>query len=286
MPAGAGKMTGRVRDLALIVGLSYDLCASLYEHVNRFPRAQRTLLGRVILDEALRMLAALSRANRLADKMEALEEASGRLDALRIALRLAKRLGFLSDPGYAALTETADEVGRMLGGWLKHERGRDPPEAADADRTEARREPAAEPPSAGPAPARAGRPASKGAVRYKMESPPIERYLAAKLAHPTAIVLIEAGAFCQAFFEDAHLLGRALGLSVRELSADSEPEKIFACGLPQGEARELYRAARPSRPGRARGVGGGPHRRPDSWRQLQQRHERGPVRGQRQQPAV
>jgi len=43
-------------ELIPIVQRSYDLCVVLYEHVNRFPRAQRTLLGRVILDEALRML--------------------------------------------------------------------------------------------------------------------------------------------------------------------------------------------------------------------------------------
>lgn len=80
---------------------AYDLCAALYAHVNRFPRAQRTLLGRLILDEALRMMAALTLANRLADKRGALEEASGHLDALRIALRLAKRLAYLPNRAYA-----------------------------------------------------------------------------------------------------------------------------------------------------------------------------------------
>lgn len=99
--------SGRPDEGAPIVGLTYDLCGSLYEHVNRFPRAQRTLLGRVVLDEALRMLAALTVANRLADKREALAEASGRLDAVRIALRPATRLGFLSNPGYESLNGTA-----------------------------------------------------------------------------------------------------------------------------------------------------------------------------------
>lgn len=52
------------QDLIPVVQRSYDLCAGLYEHVNRFPRAQRTLLGRVILDDALRMLVSLTVANR------------------------------------------------------------------------------------------------------------------------------------------------------------------------------------------------------------------------------
>ncbi len=96
---------------APIIGRAYDLCAELYEHVDRFPRAQRTLLGRVILDEGLRMLTALTLANRLADKREALAQASGHLDALRITLRLAKRLGFLSNRGYESLTAWAGEAG-------------------------------------------------------------------------------------------------------------------------------------------------------------------------------
>lgn len=49
---------------------AYDLCAALYEHVNRFPRAQRTLLGRLILDEAPRMPTELTLANRLADRIQ------------------------------------------------------------------------------------------------------------------------------------------------------------------------------------------------------------------------
>ena len=147
--------------------------------MNRFPRAQRTLLGRVILDEALGMLAALTLANRLTDKRDCLAEASGRLDTLRITVRLAKRLGYLSNPGYESLTETADEVGRMLGGWLKYERGRGQPAG---QRAVAEPEAAAEPRGPRPAPAGAGRPARKGAVRYTMRSPLVERYLNAKLA--------------------------------------------------------------------------------------------------------
>lgn len=235
-------MPNRPQDLVPIVGLTYDLCASLYEHVNRFPRAQRTLLGRVILDEALRMLSALTVANRLGDKREALVEASGRLDAVRIGLRLAKRLSFLSNPGYESLTDATDEVGRMFGGWLKYERRRWAADGAGAEPE------AAEPPGAEPAPAPAASASRKGAVRYTMRSPLVEPYLAAKLAHPTALVLVEAGAFCQAFFEDAQLLGRELGIAVRDLAADSEPERIFACAVPTARL-ESY-VARLGRAGR------------------------------------
>jgi len=104
-----------------IVQRSYDLCVGLYGHVNRFPRAQRGLLGRVILDDALQLLTVLTLATRRTARGELLEEASGRLDALRIAWRLGRRLGFLSNGGYEEVSKVVDEVGRMLGGWLKHE---------------------------------------------------------------------------------------------------------------------------------------------------------------------
>lgn len=212
-------MGGHPADLIPIVQRAYDLCVDLYAHVNRFPRAQRTLLGRVILDDGLQMLVLLTVANRRAEKQASLTEASGRLDALRITLRLATRLGFLSNGGYARLSGMADEVGRMLGGWLKYEDGVGAVESAAAGR----------PP----------RPSRPRGVRYTMTSPLIEQYLRLKLEHPEAIVFIRAGAFYQTFFEDAVVCGRTLTLAVRNLAADSEPEKILACGIPVG-ALERY----------------------------------------------
>ena len=58
---------------------SYDLCAGLYEHVNRFPRAWRTLLGRVMLEDALHMMVLLTVAKRRTQKGETLAGASGLL---------------------------------------------------------------------------------------------------------------------------------------------------------------------------------------------------------------
>jgi len=206
-----------------VVQRSYDLCASLYAHVNRFPRAERGLLGRVILDDALQMLTLLTVATRRTARVESLEEASGRLDALRIALRLSKRLGFLSNGGYEELSSAADEVGRMLGGWLKHEAA---PEGSQTAGLVS--EPAAAPAAiAGKAKPRLG------GVRYTMTSPTVDRYLRLKLDHPQAIVFVTLGAFCQTFFEDAVACGQALRLAVRNVAAESEPEKILTCGIPK-----------------------------------------------------
>ena len=210
-------MASRSRDLIPVVQKSYDLCAGLYTHVHRFPRAERGLLGRVILEDALAMLVSLTVANRRTDKTETLREASGRLDALRITLRLGKQLGFVSNGGYEDLSKGADEVGRMLGGWLKHEQGG-----------------TAVPPGAAPPPAITPAPKKRtGGVRYTMRSPTVERYLRLKLEHPRAVVFVTVGAFRQTFFEDATECGRILRVAVRDLATESESAAILTCGIPK-----------------------------------------------------
>jgi hypothetical protein len=74
-------MAARGTDLIPVVQKSYDLCAGLYTHVNRFPRAERGLLGRVILEDALAMLVSLTVANRRTDKAETLREAPPRVES-------------------------------------------------------------------------------------------------------------------------------------------------------------------------------------------------------------
>jgi hypothetical protein len=174
------------------------------------------------------MLALLTVANRLRERAGSLAEASGRLDAVRIALRLSHQLGFLSHGGYELLSVRADEVGRMLGGWIKH---------VSAATSEAPL-PASSPP-ASPA-------AKRGGSRYTMTSPTIEKYLRAKLDHPSTLVVVAVGAFYQTFFEDAVWCARELKFQLRDLAADSEPEKIPACGFPRGRL-EHYREVLASR---------------------------------------
>jgi hypothetical protein len=100
-------MGSRGRDLIPVVQKSYDLCANLYAYVNRFPRAQRGLLGRVILEDALQMLVSLTVANRRAEKTETLHEARKH----RAMARHVRRRSLASDaigvavggqPGYIA----------------------------------------------------------------------------------------------------------------------------------------------------------------------------------------
>jgi len=165
-------------ELIPIVQRAYDFAVDLHGAVNRFPRAQKPLLGRELIGLALRLLLTLVTANRRRDKVPDLEEASGTVDALRIALRLSTRLSLLSHKGYEGLSMELDEIGRMLGGWLKQSA------MASADTPEAR-------PAVPDAPAKRPR----APVRYRMTSPQVERYLRAKLGHAQDIVFVKSGVF-------------------------------------------------------------------------------------------
>jgi hypothetical protein len=103
---------------------------------------------------ALRLLVTLVTAKRRRAKVPELDEESGTVDALRITLRLSTRRSLLSHKGDEALSDNLDEMGRMLGGWLKHSA------AAVADVTEARA-PMPDAPAKQPG----------GGVRYRMTSP-------------------------------------------------------------------------------------------------------------------
>jgi hypothetical protein len=203
-----------------IIQKSFDFNVTLYGYVDKFPRAHKALLGREILRLALELVVLLVTANHRANKVPELQQSSARLDALRITLRLAKRLAFLSNKSYEVLSQDLIEIGRMLGGWLKQSAGRMAEDVSGdfSENTAQQKEDA-------------GR--RKGqAVRYTMTSPKVEAYLKAKLEQPEKIVLVKTGVFYKTFFEDAMFCHNRLRLQVHNLAAPSEAVAIPSCGFP------------------------------------------------------
>ena len=52
-------------------------------------------------------------------ELPALEKASLKLNFLRVFLRLMKEVKTIDNKKYILLEEMVDEIGRMLGGWIK-----------------------------------------------------------------------------------------------------------------------------------------------------------------------
>jgi len=97
----------------------YDLILWLYPTVNKFPKSQRFVLGQQIEATVLEILKKVIEANAEINKLPYLKKISVELDKLRILTRLSKDLKFISINQYQFASEKSNEIGKVLGGWMK-----------------------------------------------------------------------------------------------------------------------------------------------------------------------
>lgn len=108
----------------------HDLALWLLPHTARWPKRLRYALAQPVEVAAVALAVDLAEAETRRGRVraEALARADGRLMGLRALLRLARDLGLLSSGAYEYVAERLDEVGRLLGGWMRRETH--PPRAA------------------------------------------------------------------------------------------------------------------------------------------------------------
>lgn len=97
----------------------YDLILWIYPLINKFPKKQRFILGQQLENTLLEILKGIIQANQEKNKLTTLKQVSIDLDKFRILYRLAKDLRFMSIRQYQFGVEKINEVGKMLGGWMK-----------------------------------------------------------------------------------------------------------------------------------------------------------------------
>lgn len=97
----------------------YDLMVYSFPIIGRFPKEQRFVLGQQIETAMLEIGKAIVHANKLRQKRAKLYEIDVELEKLRFLIRLAKDLKMMSIAKYGRHCERLDEIGRLLGGWLK-----------------------------------------------------------------------------------------------------------------------------------------------------------------------
>lgn len=100
---------------------AYDLYKTFYGYRGTVPKQDRYTVWQrcenIILDILEGILLA-SQAYK-SDKLPVLEKVSLKLNFLRVFLRLMKEIKTIDTKKYIALQEIVDEIGRMLGGWIK-----------------------------------------------------------------------------------------------------------------------------------------------------------------------
>jgi hypothetical protein len=97
----------------------YDLMVYSFPIIGRFPKEQRFVLGQQIENQMLEIGKMIIHANKLKQKRGKLYEIDIELEKLRFLIRLSKDLGMMSIKKYGHHCERINEIGKLLGGWLK-----------------------------------------------------------------------------------------------------------------------------------------------------------------------
>jgi len=103
----------------LVITKMYDLVRELTGRVRKFPRDFRFVLGDRILHGAYDVLDLLIEAKYNRQRGGLLTRANVRLEQVRFQLRLAFDEQLLAIGGYEHVARMQNEVGRLLGGWLR-----------------------------------------------------------------------------------------------------------------------------------------------------------------------
>jgi hypothetical protein len=98
---------------------TYDLLRWLIPQTIKFPRQQRFVLAEAVQRTALRFQEELIEAAYAETPLPALRRADITLVKLRTYLRLCRDLELLAFNQYEHGARRVDEIGRLLGGWIK-----------------------------------------------------------------------------------------------------------------------------------------------------------------------
>jgi hypothetical protein len=103
------------------VGKTFDLFKQLHLWIHLFPKVERFSLGTRLEDTTLQLMEGLLAANQLPSNLRrnALTTMSAKLDLLRLLVRLAFETKCIDQNKYLTLQSMLQEIGKMLGGWIR-----------------------------------------------------------------------------------------------------------------------------------------------------------------------
>ena len=98
---------------------TYDLLKWLLPIISRFPKDKRYTLGQRLEKKLLDILELLLCANYSKDKLDLLKKANLELECFRYLIRLSCDLRFINLKHYEFISQQVNEIGRLVGGWIK-----------------------------------------------------------------------------------------------------------------------------------------------------------------------
>lgn len=104
-----------------IIQKIYDFYKELYLEVEKMPKKDKYTLGEKLEKTTIDLLELLIAAsyNQKNQKLIYLDRANVKLDLLKILVRLAQDIKTIPTKKYLHLEELLQEIGRMLGGWIR-----------------------------------------------------------------------------------------------------------------------------------------------------------------------
>lgn len=102
-----------------ILQKTYDMVQYGYTALRQFPKSERHTLVAEIKQAMYRLLHQIVVVNHRYHKKTTMQDLDAELDLLRLYIRLSKDLGFLPFRQYENWAKMLDEIGRMVGGWMK-----------------------------------------------------------------------------------------------------------------------------------------------------------------------
>ena len=104
-----------------IVHKTYELYRLLHSYEKSISKTQRYTLWQKCENTAISALEGLIQTKYIAQdrRIAQLSRTSAQIDMLRMYLRLALDIKIINQKKYFALQGQIDEIGRMLGGWIK-----------------------------------------------------------------------------------------------------------------------------------------------------------------------
>jgi len=91
----------------------------LSQAITTFPKTKRYTLGQKLDNLTLEILELLFSIPSSQNKTDTLQKMSIKLDLLKILLRFAKDSQAITDKKYLELQLILQEIGKMLGGWIR-----------------------------------------------------------------------------------------------------------------------------------------------------------------------
>lgn len=111
----------QIQSEAPILKKTIDLYKEFYQYLKTFPKKDQYVLGKRCEEHMISFMELLLSAVSLykQEKKAKLLEANNKFDLLKVLLRMAREFKMLDNKKYLSLEEKIQEIGRMLGGWIR-----------------------------------------------------------------------------------------------------------------------------------------------------------------------